>query len=97
MKHSKLEEDIVGFQNRSSILKNMEETPLFTVNEGTGYIPKAKEEGITKNHFFGTYLLGPILIRNPHFTEYLIKELLKWKQLPYKPFTDNWEILAHNE
>ena len=37
-------------------------------------MPKSNYEGIHKNNFYGTYLLGPILARNPHFIEHLIKE-----------------------
>ena len=32
-------------------------------------------EGVRYKNFFGTYLLGPFLIENPYFTEYLLKIL----------------------
>jgi hypothetical protein len=94
---SKLKEEIIGFQNRSSVLKFVKEPHLFDIKDGTGYVPKAMIEGIHKSHFYGTYMLGPLLIRNPHFTEYLVHEILKSKNLPYEPYIDELETKAYHE
>ncbi len=75
---------IIGFQNRDSVIKEYSETPLFKVTTGTGFAPNNKNEGIRKNNFYGTYLLGPLLIRNPYLLEYFTKNLLKSKNLKYK-------------
>lgn len=40
---------------------------------------KILEYGIYKNNFYGTYILGPILARNPEFTQYFITNLIKTK------------------
>lgn len=40
---------------------------------------KILEYGIYKNNFYGTYILGPILARNPEFTQYFITNLIKAK------------------
>lgn len=40
---------------------------------------KILEYGIYKNNFYGTYILGPILARNPEFTQYFITNLIKSK------------------
>ena len=37
--------------------------------------PETKAEGLRRNHFFGTYSLGPYLILNPPFTKYLLRLL----------------------
>ena len=34
--------------------------------------PECHTEGIRVNNFFGTYLLGPLLVLNPSFTKDLI-------------------------
>lgn len=94
---SSLKDPLIGFQNRDSILRNVNESHLFEVKNGTGYLPKSNFEGIQKNNFYGTYLLGPILARNPHFTEYIVKEILKRKQLPYKKGKDQFETKAYQE
>lgn len=81
---SKLVKDpIIGFQNRNSIMLD-NSNPLFKVNQGTGSSPKSDSEGIQKYNFYGTYLLGPILVRNPRFTDYLVKELCETLNIKYK-------------
>ena len=92
-----LKDYLIGFQNRDSVLRNVNEPHLFEVIDGTGYLPKSNYEGIHKNNFYGTYLLGPILARNPHFTEYLVKEILKSKNLSYKKIHDKYETKAYQE
>ena len=96
-KFSSLKDNLIGFQNRDSVLRNINESHLFEVVNGTGYLPKSNYEGISKNHFYGTYLLGPILARNPHFTEYLVKEIIKSKDLTYKKVSDKFETKAYQE
>lgn len=70
-----LEKPLIGFQNQYTVTKNIS-SYLFDVKKGIGSYPNAKKEGIKYKNFYGTYLIGPILIRNPHFLEYLIKELI---------------------
>lgn len=94
---SSLKDNLIGFQNRDCVLRNVNETHLFEVTTGTGYLPKSNYEGIYKNNFYGTYLLGPILARNPHFTEHIVKEILKTKNLPYKKVHDKYETKAYQE
>lgn len=60
-------DDIIGFQNRGSIIEN-NDYPLFKNDLGVNY-----------KNLFGTYILGPILIRNPMFNKYIIKKILKSK------------------
>ena len=96
-KFPKLEEEIIGFQNRNTVLRYIKEKHLFDVKSGTGYVPKAIVEGIKKDNFYGTYLLGPILIRNPYFTEYLVEQIVKQKNLAFEPFLDKLEIKAYDE
>ena len=67
--------DIIGFQNRGSIIEN-NNYPLFD-NDYT--------LGINYKNFYGTYILGPILIRNPELNKYLINKLLKSKNKKFKP------------
>ena len=45
---------------------------MFVKNKGVGLNKKAKYEGIRVNNFFGTYLVGPILVLNPPFTKYIL-------------------------
>ena len=40
-----------------------------------GLNKKCPFEGVRFRNFFGTYLLGPLLINNPPFTKYLLSRL----------------------
>jgi CobQ-like glutamine amidotransferase family enzyme len=45
---------------------------LFETIRGAGRNPGVKLEGIRKNNFMATYVLGPLLIMNPLFTKYIM-------------------------
>ena len=45
---------------------------LFERVKGAGLNPDDEGEGIRVNNFFGTYLIGPLLVMNPDFTKYLL-------------------------
>lgn len=66
--------DIVGFKTTFSFTYGENENNYFIkVNKGIGINKQSKLEGVRKNNFIGTYLIGPILITNPLFTKYLIE------------------------
>ncbi len=50
---------------------------LFMTDRGVGMNPEIKEEGIRVNNFFATYIIGPLLILNPMFTKWFMKNVLK--------------------
>ncbi len=96
-KTSMFEEPFIGFQNQYGAIKNIKE-PFFNVIKGTGSYPNSSTEGINYKNFLGTYLIGPILVRNPHFLKYLVKELIisKDKKFKFKKFNLDLEIKAYN-
>ncbi len=65
---------IMGFKSQFTMCypKN-DDQGLFKVVKGMGMNMDTKIEGIRVNNFFGTYLIGPLLVLNPCFTEYLLK------------------------
>jgi len=66
--------EFVGFKVTFSFsYGNNENAYFFNVKKGIGLNKESKLEGIRKNNFIGTYLIGPILITNPLFTKYLMK------------------------
>lgn len=75
---------IIGFQNQGSVIKDIKENNLFEVLRGTGSFPKSKFEGYHYKNFYGTYLIGPILARNPKLLVYLMNNLIKSKDKKYK-------------
>lgn len=65
--------DIVGFKDQFTMAYDNDEKQAFMkIVKGEGYHAGALYEGERCHNFFGTYLLGPFLIMNPCFTEYLL-------------------------
>lgn len=87
---------IIGFQNRCSVMQ-CDDNHLFSVINGYADNYKSSFEGYRENNFFGTYLIGPLLIRNPHFTDYIVKDILEKKNIPYTEITNTIEYKAYNE
>lgn len=89
---------LLGFQNQGSVIKEIEK-PMFEVIRGIGSFPNCKTEGIHQNNFYGTYLIGPILVRNPEFLKYMIKSLVtnKKKDFKFKRFNLSLENKAYQE
>lgn len=89
---------ILGFTNRSSILTNNLH-PMFEVIKGVGSSLNDKKEGYFKNHFYGTYLIGPLLVRNPEFLRMIGNEIIHYKYPDFKIKKVNLKIeeLAYQE
>lgn len=83
--------DIAGFKAQFTTAHADEDylkkISFVTVQRGYGFDKKNSFEGIHKNNFFGTYLLGPLLILNPDFTKYLLS--LLGIENPALPFEDD--------
>lgn len=89
---------IVGFENhggRTHLGKNIK--PLGKVVKGFGNNGRNGTEGAVYKNSFGTYLHGPILPKNPQFTDYLIKKALEvkyGKKIDLLPLDDSLERQA---
>lgn len=67
------EMDIVGFKTQFTMTYGDNSDCFFaSVEHGIGINNDSKLEGIRKNNFFGTNLVGPLLVMNPYFTEYIM-------------------------
>jgi len=75
---------IIGFQNQGSIIKNNNNNSLFEVITGTGSYPNSANEGIHYKNFYGTYVIGPLLVRNPHFAKHFVKKVINSKSKRFK-------------
>ncbi len=96
-KCEEVEGEILGFQNHSNEIFDLESN-LFTVIKGIGFNKEAKKEGLMHNCFIGTYLVGPLLVRNPLFCDMLVSEICNSLGVKYKePKTDNVAYKAHDE
>ena len=67
-----------GFINRTAHIENTSElTPLFTLTKGIGDgTADTTHEGNRYKNFFGTWQIGPILVRNPLLLKSLLKLIL---------------------
>lgn len=68
--------EIVGFKSQfTQSYGNNEENYFSKVEKGIGINPESILEGIQKNNFIATYLIGPILILNPEFTKKILQKM----------------------
>lgn len=92
---------LVGFENhggRTYLGRNIK--PLGTVKVGYGNNGIDLTEGAIYKNSFGSYLHGPILPKNPHFADYLIKLALEKKykkEINLSHLDDSLEWRAHEE
>ena len=99
---------LVGFENHSGNTyinaispQNTPKTstiPLGKVIKGFGNNGKDKTEGAVYKNVFGCYLHGPLLPKNPHFADMLIKKALEVKykkEVKLKPLDDSLEWQTH--
>ncbi|MBR3281396.1 MAG: glutamine amidotransferase [Clostridia bacterium] len=92
LKSNLFNREIIGFINKQSYIENYDNF-LSNVIFGVGADKENTKEGIRKNNFFGTYVIGPILIKNPDLLEYFVEELIISKNKEY----DLKEIKYENE
>jgi CobQ-like glutamine amidotransferase family enzyme len=65
--------DIVGFKNQfSHSYGDNSSCYLFETTRGDGLNPGVKYEGIRKNNFFSTYVIGPLLVLNPPMAKHIL-------------------------
>lgn len=82
-KFPKARTKIVGYTNRVSNVYNIPNY-LFSVTFGIGSNKATKEEGYNYLNFFGTYVIGPLFVKNPDFLKYVIKIACKNKEIEFK-------------
>ena len=65
---------VMGFKTQFTMAYdvNEEQNGLFRTVKGVGLNRDSAFEGVRVNNFFGTYLVGPLLVLNPPFTRYLL-------------------------
>lgn len=73
------ETPIVGFENHGGRTFIGDMQPLGKVLYGSGNDGESGYEGIVYKNVIGTYLHGPLLPKNPHVCDYLIKKALERK------------------
>lgn len=91
-----LDTPIIGFQNRGSI-NDIKENYLFEIVNGFGNNANINYEGIKVYDFYGTYTIGPLLVRNPQFKDKIVEDLLLKLNCNYKEIKNTPDYIAYNE
>jgi lipid II isoglutaminyl synthase (glutamine-hydrolysing) len=67
---------VVGYKSQFSMVTASETLPGFlTADRGIGRNTTTAVEGVRRNNFIGTSLIGPLLVINPYFTKALLAQL----------------------
>ncbi len=91
-----LDKIVVGFINKcSDITENTD--PIFNMKMGYGDNKEIKDEGFRKDNTFGTYMTGPLLVKNPAIMQYIVECIGKIANADfvYKPIDYTYEQKAY--
>lgn len=75
-----------------NIKSNIIEDQIIGFENHNGNILTFDEEIIKIDNFYGTYIIGPLLVRNPKFCSYFVKELITSKDKDFKFKEENYEL-----
>ena len=77
--------EVVGFKSQfSHSYPEGDVESVMIAEKGCGLNPAIQNEGIRKNNFIGTYIIGPLLLLNPPFTNYLLELLGEERRLIFE-------------
>ena len=88
-----IDKELIGFMNTGSTNDNEKENFLKNINNTD------ENEGIIYKNFIGTYLIGPLLVRNPELLKLIVKQIIKEKDSKYRLKKINLDFLekAYND
>lgn len=76
---------VVGFMNKCSVTQGVS-TPLFpSLMLGFGNESPGGAEGFVSGNLFATHLTGPVLVKNPAFTDHILTTLFACRGWPCPP------------
>lgn len=78
-----IKEKIIGFQNRCDLVYDIKD-PLFKTSKDYSNDYNSESEGFHYKNVYATHIIGPLFIRNPYFTDYLLNKICKEHKLKYK-------------
>ena len=68
---------IIGFINKASRIEGVEK-PFFVIKQGVGNSDNSPNvEGIRQGNFYGTHIIGPLLMRNKCMADYFADMLIE--------------------
>ena len=70
------ENKVIGFINKASKIEGVE-SPFFVIKQGVGNSDSSPNvEGIRQGGFYGTHIIGPLLMRNKCMADYFAEQLI---------------------
>lgn len=93
---------LVGFENhsgRTRVNKNKEINILGEVLVGQGDNEDGQSDGVIYKNVIGSYMHGSLLPKNPHLTDYILKQAIEIKHnkgIELPKLDDSQELKAHN-
>lgn len=86
--------DVAGFINKSSLIFGGQENKLFDYEFMDNNLEDNRYEGYRLNNLFGTHIIGPVLVKNPDFMNYIVRLLIpeKYQQIDYEYEKEAYEI-----
>lgn len=73
------EAPVVGFMNKCSLTMGVD-SPLFpNLSLGFGNEKELGGEGYVSGNLFATHLTGPVLVKNPDFLDFLVRQIFEYK------------------
>ena len=75
-----------------NIKSNIIEDQIIGFENHNGNILTFDEDIIKIDNFYGTYIIGPLLVRNPKFCSYFIKELITSKDKDFIFKEENYKL-----
>lgn len=71
------ENKVIGFINKASKIEGVEK-PFFIIKQGVGNSDRSTNvEGIRQGGFYGTHIIGPLLMRNKCMADYFAQQLIE--------------------
>ena len=97
--------DYVVMYNEERIVKdvrtktNLIDEEIIGFENHLGKVLTMEDDIISIDNFIGTYIIGPILSRNPHFCSYYVKKLINLKDENFKFKDENYnlDLKAYNK
>ncbi|WAM37520.1 type 1 glutamine amidotransferase [Caldicellulosiruptor acetigenus] len=90
---------VVGYENHGGRTYH-DYQPFGKVLKGYGNNGKDGFEGLIYKNVIGTYLHGPLLPKNPHIADFMLKKALErkyaFRALEFQELDDTLEYIAHN-
>ena len=75
-----------------NITTNIIEDKIIGFENHDGKVITLDDDIIKIDNFYGTYIIGPLLVRNPKFCSFFIKELITNKDKDFKFKDENYEL-----